>query len=87
LKSIQNKTHRPLRIHLPQGKTMHLGPNQTGQISPHAVDHPPIVKLVEAGEIEIFDAADPALSTKQGPIPSSRQGHPAVTGRHTTGDR
>lgn len=66
---------------------MHLGPHQTGQISPHAVDHPPVQKLVETGEIEIFDAEDPALSAKAGPVPSSRQSHPAATGRHTTGDR
>ena len=55
MKTIVNKTHDPLRVPLPQGKTLHLGPKKTGQISVHDVDHPPLVKLVEAGKVEIQD--------------------------------
>ncbi len=87
MKSIRNATHDPLRVHLPQGKTMHLGPHQTGQISPHAVDHPPVQKLVEAGTVEIFDSAGPAQSAKPGSGPAARQSHAATTQRHPTGDR
>jgi len=52
---IINKTKRRLRIPLPQGKTLHLGPGRTGQISAKAADHPPLVKLIEGGDVEILD--------------------------------
>lgn len=57
MKTIKNKTHRPLRVPLPRGKTLHLGPNKSGQIAFDAVDHPPLQKLVEAGEVELVDEA------------------------------
>ncbi len=57
MKSIVNKTRDALRVPLPHGKVLRLGPGQTGQISVHDVDHPPLVKLAEAGTIEIVDEA------------------------------
>lgn len=54
MKTIRNKTTRPIRVPLPRGKTLHLGPRKEGQISTHDVDHPPLRKLVEAGEIEVL---------------------------------
>ena len=55
MKSIANKTQKPLSVPLPRGKTLHLGPGKTGQISSEAAEHPPLAKLVHAGEIEVFD--------------------------------
>lgn len=55
MKTITNKTVKPLRVPLPHGKVLHLGPKQSGQLSVHDVDHPPLQKLVAAGEIEIVD--------------------------------
>jgi hypothetical protein len=57
MKTIVNKTTDPLRVPLPQGKTLHLGPKKTGQISVHDVEHPPLVKMVEVGKVEIQDHA------------------------------
>ncbi len=57
-KTIVNKTVKALRVPLPKGKVLHLNPRQTGQISVHDADHPPLKKLVEAGEIELNDHAD-----------------------------
>lgn len=54
VKTISNKTQRPLSVPLPRGKVLHLGPGKTGQIASEAADHPPFKKLVEAGEIEIL---------------------------------
>ena len=54
VKTISNKTPRPLRVPLPRGKTLHLGPKKTGQIASEDAEHPPLKKLVEAGEIEIL---------------------------------
>lgn len=58
LKSIVNKTHGALRVPLPQGKVLHLGPLKTGHISVHDVDHPPLKKLLEGGQIELVDDPD-----------------------------
>ena len=50
---ISNKTQRPLRIPLPGGKKLHLGPGKTGQITAKAAEHAPLKALIDAGEIEI----------------------------------
>ena len=55
--TISNKTHRPLAVPLPGGKTLHLGPGKTGRVAANAVDDARLKKLVEAGEIE-FGADD-----------------------------
>jgi len=52
--TIKNKTCRPLSVPLPGGKKLRLGPLKSGEISDKAVDHPPVQKLIEAGEAEIF---------------------------------
>jgi hypothetical protein len=53
--TITNKTHKALSIPLPGGKKLHLGPLKSGEISPKSIDHPPVQKLLEAGEVEIFE--------------------------------
>lgn len=68
MKSIVNKTHGPLRVPLPKGKILHLGPNKTGQVSVHDADHPPLQKMVEAGQIELYDRDNPSI-----PTPSSTE--------------
>ena len=55
MKTITNTTVRPLRIPLPNKKVLHLGPRQSGHLSVHDVDHPPLKKLVEAGDVRIVD--------------------------------
>lgn len=52
---LRNKTKRPLRVPLPGGKKLHLGPGKSGQITPKAAEYPPVVKLVEAGDVEVVD--------------------------------
>ncbi len=52
--TITNKTCRPLSVALPGGKKLRLGPLKSGEISPKAIDHPPVQKLIKAGEVEIF---------------------------------
>ena len=88
--TITNKTRKPLAVPLPGGKKLHLGPLKSGEISPKAVDHPAVLKLVEAGEVEIFDARQQSSRAgsgggKAGPPTSSPQGH--GSGIRRTGDR
>ncbi len=55
MKTVSNKTQKPLSVPLPRGKTLHLGPGKSGQIASNACDHPQVKKLVDAGQIEIVD--------------------------------
>lgn len=64
MKTVINRTRRPLRIRLPQGKVLHLGPNREGQISDHALDHPGVKRLLEAKEIEIAGEGEHAESVR-----------------------
>ena len=49
---ITNKTRKPLSLPLPGGKRLFLAPGKTGQVSPKALEHPLLAKLLEAGDIE-----------------------------------
>jgi len=87
--AVTNKTGKPLSIALPRGKTLHLGPRKSGQISSHDIEHPSLKKLVDAGAIEIV--ADDLGSTagggggSQGRAPTP---HPSAgRGGRRSGDR
>ena len=58
---IINKTNKPLRIPLPGGKKLFLGPGKTGQVTAKALQHPPLVKLIEVGDVE----SDGATANRQ----------------------
>ena len=87
--SIVNKTHIPLKIPLPRGKVLHLGPDKTGQINDHAVEHPPLQKLVEAGKVEILDegAHGTAAHGEDSSVHASTHGKGPNTKVQKTGDR
>ena len=58
MKTIVNKTRAPIKVPLPRGKSLHLGPSKSGQIADGAEEHAPLKKLVEAGKIEIFEGGE-----------------------------
>lgn len=78
MKTVRNTTHRPLRVHLSRGRTLHLGPLKEGQISVHDVDAGGVKRLVEAGELEILGDGDSAA----GPGASGAAGHADKQGHH-----
>ena len=84
---ITNKTTKALSVPLPGGKKLFLGPLKSGEISPKAVDHPPVQKLVEAGEVEISGTQQKPKHAggKPGAPSPGGQGHGA--GIRRTGDR
>jgi hypothetical protein len=55
VKSVKNLTGLPLRITLPGGKVLHLGPRKTAGITAAAVDHHTVKDLIKAKKIEILD--------------------------------
>jgi hypothetical protein len=87
--TILNKTRKALSVPLPGGKKLFLGPGKSGQITMKAVEHPPLVKLVEADEIEITGGVakgtDGAGAAKKSMTPG--QGPSSGGGVRHTGDR
>ena len=88
MKTVVNKTRAPLRVPLPRGKSLRLGPNKSGQIADGAEEHAAIKKLVEAGTIEIFDGGDTQRGASgEAPSPhAATHGH-AKSSFRKTGDR
>jgi len=86
---ITNKTQRPLRVSLPGGKKLFLGPGRTGQITPKAAEHPPVKALIEAGELEIQVGAGHRASgaTTSSKGPATGDAHGGGSGVRQSGDR
>lgn len=55
MKRIVNKTNRPLKIKLSQGRVLRLGPAKEGQIATQDAERESVKKSVEANEVEILD--------------------------------
>ncbi len=74
---ITNKTRKSLSLPLPGGKKLFLGPGKTGQVSQKALEHPPLVKLLEAGDIETAEGGPKrkeAVAGKAAPAAGTRHG-------------
>jgi len=88
---ITNKTKKPLSVPLPGGKKLFLQPGKTGQVTAKALEHPPVVKLIEAGELETAESARermaPGGGGKTGPSGGSTQKGGAGGAARQSGDR
>jgi len=85
---IINKTQEPLSLPLPGGKRLFLGPGKTGQVSLKALEHPPLVKLLEAGDIETSEGwskRQPGGGGNAGASPGTRHG--GGSAKRQSGDR
>ena len=87
--NITNKTSQPISVPLPGGKKLFLGPGKTGQLTTKSAGHPPLVELVEAGDLELDDTGrqrNTAPSDAPNARPGAQGGGPSSNLRHT-GDR
>lgn len=89
---ITNKTKKPLSVPLPGGKKLFLQPGKTGQVTPKALNHPPLAKLIEAGDIESADAGGSGPKARGGSGGSSNpasgaSGHKGTGAMRQSGDR
>jgi hypothetical protein len=76
MKTIRNKTRRPLKVHLAHGKVLHLGPAKEGQISTHDIDHAGVQHLITEGLIEVLGEGDNvALGAEAEPGHADTHGH------------
>ncbi len=79
MKTILNRTAGPLKVPLPGGRLLHLGPGKTGQVSDDAFEHATLSEMLEAGDIEIVDDD----SGRRGG-PHGGHGHGGDRGHHPT---
>lgn len=89
MKRIINKSSAPIRIPLPNNRTLHLGPSKTGQISEQAAERPAVRRLIEAGTVEVVDADAPAAAGErsEGPVHGETHGHQPTKVVLPKGDR
>jgi hypothetical protein len=81
--TILNKTPRPVRIQLPGGKTLHLGPFKSAKVTDQAAELPSFRKHIQSGEIVILGShgagRTPEGDTARQPADESTHGHPQPT--------
>ena len=54
MKTVRNLTLKPIKVPLPGGKALRLGPKQDGAINDKATHHGAVLRMVEAGTIEVL---------------------------------
>ena len=89
MKTVLNRSRRPLKIHLSRGRVLHLNPGKEGQIAAQDSDRESVKKLVEAGDLEILGEgphADVSGDKGKGVHPDSHGHHPAYAVKNR-GDR
>ena len=87
MKEIRNITARALRIPLPGGKSVFVGPNNVAQIADNAAEHASIQKLVADGSIEILGSGDSVAGKKGSAVTRAQTQGNTKSFRRGSGDR
>lgn len=90
MKTVINKTQSPIKIALPRGKVLRLGPGKSGQIRDEDAEAGSLKALAAAGDLEIHEGAGHGAggATATGGRPSAGGGaHGRATFRQRKGDR
>jgi hypothetical protein len=66
MKTLINKSRKPIRIPLPGGKIMFLGPGKSGQISDRHADLPAVRKMIDDGSVAVAGESAHAETTGGG---------------------
>jgi hypothetical protein len=66
MKTVRNMTLRPIKIPLPGGKQLRLGPKKDGTIRDNATTHAALLRMVEAGTIEVLDGSSAGHGPRAG---------------------
>lgn len=86
---ITNISTRPVKVSLPGGKRLFLGPRISGSITPKTAEFPAVKALIDEGVLELKDpkrAKGKKNSGSGGSMGSSQDGSGSSGMRHT-GDR
>ena len=60
MKTVRNLTMKPIKVPLPGGKALRLGPKADGVVRENAAEHPSLLRMVEAGSILVLDGSSQA---------------------------
>ncbi len=82
MKTIVNKTRRPLKITLAQGRVLRLGPAKEGQIATHDAERESVQTMIEAGEVDVFDDVSRSGSRARGGPSGPAGGRRGSQGAH-----
>jgi hypothetical protein len=89
MKTLINKSHKPIRIPLPGGRTLFLGPGKSGQIADRHAALPAVARLIDEGTVVLADEAAhaDAAGSGGGQEHQSTHGHAPVKVVRPRGDR
>ncbi len=80
MKTIKNRTRLPIKVPLPGGKVLHLGPLKVGQVADEALVRAAVQSMLQAGTIEILGAGAHA----PGPGTVASAPHEETHGHHAS---
>ena len=83
MKTILNKTRRPLKIQLARGRVLRLGPDKEGQIATNDAEQETLQKMIEAvhgAPIELSISFGRPAGAVPEPVAPSNQTVPALLG-------
>ena len=86
MKTIVNKTQRPLKILLGGRRALRLGPGKEGQISTKDSNRDSLLKLVASGDVAVYDDGGRSASVAGGKS-SSGAGGPGAHHTRVSGGR
>ncbi|RKZ06506.1 hypothetical protein DRQ53_08255 [bacterium] len=87
MKEIRNVTARPIRVPLPGGKTLFVGPAKVAQIADKATEHAGLQKLVTEGSIEILGEGEQVTGAEKRGVAREKTSGGPKSFRRGTGDR
>lgn len=91
MQSVKNKSAGAIKVRLPGGKVLFLGPGKMSEISDKALEYSGVRKLVDEGVLEVLrhqTASKSPVGGQRGAKPSPARPTPnSGVGSHTTGDR
>lgn len=68
MKTIRNLTLKPIKVPLPGGKSLRLGPKADGMVHDKATQHGAVVRMVEAGSIEVLGGSSAGHGPQTGQV-------------------
>jgi hypothetical protein len=77
MRSVKNLSATPLRISLPGGKTLHLGPGKSASVRDRAKEHPALTILCDRGLVELGDATAGGLAATDFSMGGTGKAHSA----------
>jgi hypothetical protein len=87
MRTVKNLSATPIRLPLPGGKTLHLGPGMTGSVRDTAAEHPALKRMCESGILELGDVATGGIASAAASSMRGAGAHNSSGSRRQSGDR